>query len=172
MNRSVRKAIGLVGVLLVVATVSQAADADKVFANAEGRKRAAENGLKEIKTKSPQHSEQVRTAYTDAAMQQNAWLDALCQAVEQGTAAAPDLSSVAAAAASSLVDWVNVRNRALGLPELTGALGDNTRKSVAQDLLDITRTTWRSNRSADAKKRSSTANSLKERLGWRTFEEI
>jgi hypothetical protein len=58
------------------------------------------------------------------------------------------------------------------LPELTGAIADSTKKSVVQDLLDIANETWKNNRSTDAKKRTSAASSLKDRLRWRAFEEI
>jgi pyruvate/2-oxoglutarate dehydrogenase complex dihydrolipoamide acyltransferase (E2) component len=167
-----RAVVGFLGWLLVVAVTSRAADLGKTIASTEGRKRAAENGLKEIKAKSPQPSEQIRAAYVEAANKQNAWLDVVCQAVEQGSTAAPDVSTAAQSAADSLVEWVNVRNRALGLPELTGAIADSTKKSVVQDLLDIANETWKNNRSTDAKKRTSAASSLKDRLRWRAFEEI
>jgi hypothetical protein len=75
-----RAIAGILGVLLVVAVTSEAADLGKTIASTEGRKRAAENGLKEIKSKSPQPSEQIRTAYVEAANKQNAWLDVVCQA--------------------------------------------------------------------------------------------
>jgi hypothetical protein len=167
-----RAVVGVLGLLLVVAVTSRAADLGKTIASAEGRKRAAENGLKEIKAKSSQPAEQIRAAYVEAAKKQNAWLDAVCQAVEQGSATAPDVSTAAQSAADSLVEWVNVRNRALGLPELTGTVADSTKKSVVQDLLNIASEIWKDNRSTDAKKRTTAATSLKERLRWRAFEEI
>jgi hypothetical protein len=167
-----RAVVGVLGLLLVVAVTSRAADLGKTIASTEGRKRAAENGVKEIKSKSPQPSEQIRAAYVEAATKQNAWLDVVCQAVEQGSTAAPDVSTAAQSAADSLVEWVNVRNRALGLPELTGAVADSTKKSVVQDLLNIASESWKGNRSTDAKKRTSAASSLKDRLRWRAFEEI
>jgi flagellar hook-basal body complex protein FliE len=119
-------------VLLITALASQAADLTKAVSEAEGRKRAAENGLKEIKTRSASPPEQIRAAYKDAATSQNAWLETVCQAVEQGTATAPDVSTAAESAATTLVEWVSVRNRALGLPELTGAVADSVKKSVTR----------------------------------------
>ena len=57
MLRTARTIVGAAGVLLITALASQAADLNKAVSDAEGRKRAAENGLKEIKTKSAQPSE-------------------------------------------------------------------------------------------------------------------
>src|SRR5438105_157920 len=94
MRRNLRTIVGAIGLLMIVVTVSQAADLKKAMAETEGRKRAAENGLKEIKAKG-QPSEELRRAYIDAAAQQNAWLDSVCGALEQGTPAAPDVSAVA-----------------------------------------------------------------------------
>lgn len=138
----------------------------------EGRRKAAENGVKEIKAKSPQPADQIRTTYAEAAARQNAWLDSVCQAVEQGASTAPDVSTAAQSAATSLVEWVSVRNRALGLPELAGATADGLKKSVIQDLIEIASATWKGNRSADPTKRVSVAASLRERLHWKTFEEV
>ena len=171
MVRMVRRSTVAIGVLLLAGTAGRAADINKAIANTEGRKRAAENGLREIKAKG-QPSEQTRNAYGEAASRQNAWLESVCQAIEQGATAAPDVSSSAQSAATSLVEWVNVRNRALGVPELPGNIADSTKKSVTQDLIDIANTTWKNNRASDAKRRSAFAASLKERLRWKPFDEI
>ena len=171
MVRTLRKGLVVIAVVAIAGIASHAADIKKALAQTEGRKRAAENGLKEIKAKG-QPSEQIRSAYTEASTRQNAWLDSVCQAVEQGGATAPDVSGPAQAAAASLVDWVNVRNRTLGLPELSGAIADSTKKSVVQDLMDISSETWKDNRSTDAKKRATATAALKERLRWKPFEEI
>ena len=171
MGRNRRTIVSAIAALLVAAAVGQAADVNKAIGDAEGRKRAAENGLKEIKAKA-QPSDQVRSAYIEAATRQNAWLEAVCQAVEQGAPAAPDVSAPAQSAAASLVEWVNIRNRTLGLAELTAPAADSTKKSVAGDLIEIANATWKSNRSGDAKKRSAAANALKERLRWKPFEEV
>ena len=84
-----RTIVGAAGVLLFTALASHAADLNKAVSDAEGRKRAAENGLKEIKIKSTQPSEQIRAAYNEAATRQNAWLETVCQAVEQGDSVGP-----------------------------------------------------------------------------------
>ena len=171
MVQAVRNALVVIAMVAMAGVASHAADIKKALADTEGRKRAAENGLKQIKAKG-QPSDQIRGAYVEAATRQNAWLDSLCQAIEQGGATTPDMAASAQTAASSLVDWVNVRNRALGVPELAGAIADSTKKSVAQDLIDIASESWKSNRSSDAKKRTAAAATLKERLRWKPFEEI
>jgi hypothetical protein len=173
MWQRIRMAAGIMGLLVVAAAgVTQAVSVDKLIADAEGRKKAAENGLREIKAKSVQQGEQVRSPYADAVAAQNAWLDMVCQAVQQGTAAAPDVTAATQAAATSLLDWVNVRNRALGLPELTGAIADSTKKAVVENLAELTTVTWKNNRSADERKRTQAATALKDRLHWKTFEEV
>lgn len=171
MRRSVRTIIGVIGLLAVAVAVSQAADLKKAMSETEGRKRAAENGLKEIKAKG-QASEEVRRAYIDAATQQNTWLDSVCGALEQGGSSAPEVSAAAQGAASSLVEWVNHRNRVLGLPELTGAIAEGVKKKTSQDLVDVAMETWKSNRSGDAKKRMTVSTALKDRLRWKSFEEV
>src|SRR4030095_7431732 len=125
-----------------------------------------------IKMKSQQEAEQVRGLYTAAASNNNAWVDVLCEAIEQGAPAAPDVSTVAASAASSLVEWVSARNRALGLPELTGPVGESVKKTVVQDLTDIASSAWRDNRGNNADKRKKAAATLGERLRSKPFEEI
>jgi hypothetical protein len=96
----------------------------------------------------------------------------VCQAIEQGAATAPDVSSVAGSAASSLVEWVSARNKALDIPELTGPVAESVKKSVVQDLTDITLSTWRDNRGGNADKRKKAATMLRERLRWKAFEEV
>ena len=171
MAEGARRIVVVIGVLLITGVVSQAADLKKAMSETESRKRAAENGLKEIKAKA-QPSEQVRRAYIEATSQQNAWLDSVCNAIEQGAASEPDVSAAAQAAANSLIAWVNVRNVALSLPEVTGALADSVKKTITLHLTDIASETWKNNRSTDAKKRTTAANELKERLRWKAFEEI
>ena len=51
MLRTARTIVGAAGVVLITVLASQAADVNKALSEAEGRKRAAENGLKEIKSK-------------------------------------------------------------------------------------------------------------------------
>lgn len=156
---------------VLLAVAAQAADINQVMANTESRRRAAENGLKDIKAKG-EPSGDVRDTYAAAAAATNTWLDSVCQAIERGSASAPDVSASAQQAADSLVAWVNVRNRILGVPEVAGTAVDVVKKSVTQDLTAIAETTWKANRSADAKKRGSAVNALKERLRWKAFDEI
>jgi hypothetical protein len=158
--------------ILVSISAVQAAPLDKALSETDGRKKAAENGLRQIKMKSQQEAEQVRGLYTAAASNNNTWVDMLCQAIEQGAPAAPDVSSVAGSTASSLVKWVSARNKALGLPELTGAVGESVKKAVVQDLTNIASGTWRDSRGDNADKRKKAAAALAERLRWKTFEEI
>jgi hypothetical protein len=171
MRYNLRMILGVIGLLAITVTASQAADLKRALSEAEGRKKAAENGLMEIKSKG-QPSDELRRAYVDAATQQNAWLDAVCGAVEQGTATAPDVSTSAQTAATALVQWVNQRNRVLGLPELRGAIADSVQKKTAQDLIDIASDSWKSNRSGDGTKRAAAAASLKGRLRWKSFDEV
>jgi hypothetical protein len=123
--------------ILVAISALNAAPFDKSLSETDGRRKAADNGLRQIKMKSQQEAEQVRGLYTAAASNNNAWVDMVCQAIEQGAPAAPDVSGVAGSAASSLVEWVCARNRALGLPELRGSVGESVKKAVTQDLTDI-----------------------------------
>jgi hypothetical protein len=171
MSHAIRRTVVLAMVLANIC-VLQAAPLDKSLSETDGRKKAAENGLRQIKMKSQQEAEQVRGLYTAAASNNNAWVDMLCQAIEHGAPAAPDVSTVAGSAASSLVEWVSARNRALGLPELTGPVGESVRKTVVQDLTDIASSAWRDSRSDNADKRKRAAATLGERLRWKPFEEI
>jgi hypothetical protein len=162
--------IGIVGVVVVLA---HAADMNKALGDAEGRRRAAENGLKAIKAKPSGVTDEIRTLYTEAAGKQNAWLDAVCQAIEQGGGtAAPDVSAAAQSAAASLIAWVKVRNGALGQPELAATVAEDARKNIVQNLVDISADVWKTNRTADPKKRASAAAGLKERLKWKSFDEV
>lgn len=171
MGSQSRRIVGILAMLLI-AGVSHAADIKKPLADTEGRRRAAENGLKQIKEKSPQPSDQVRSAYVESATRQNAWLDVVSQGIESASATEPNVSTVAQSAAVALVEWVNVRNRTLGLPLLAGTMADSVSKGVAQDLTDIAAQAWKDNRGADEKKRTSAVVALRERLRWRTWEEL
>ena len=101
---------------------------DKALTEANGRRRAAANGLREIKTKSKEQAEQVRPLYAEAASRNNAWLEIVCQAIQQGASTAPDVSATVEPAASALVQWVSARNRVLGVPDLTPTLGEGVRR--------------------------------------------
>lgn len=172
MVRNLRVLGSALAVALISVAVGQAANISKPIADAEGRKQAAENGMKEIKTKSLDASRQAQAAYEEAARSQNAWLDALCGALTQATSTAPEVASSAATAATSLVEWVNIRNRTLGVAELTDPIADSVKKSVANDLVEIAAETWKSNTRANSKKRATAAGSLNQRLRWKRFEEI
>ena len=149
-----------------------AADLDQALREADGRRKAAESGVREIKTKSKDQADQVRSLYAEAASRNNAWLDMVCQSIQQAPSSAPDVSAAVEPAATALVQWVSARNRALGLPELTGPIADSVKKRVTQDLTDIANETWRGNRSGNEQRRTQAANALKERLQWRGWEDL
>jgi flagellar hook-basal body complex protein FliE len=134
MVTNARMMIGAIAVAVVAISSEAVTDLNKTVADAESRKRAAENGLREIKTKTPQPSEEIKKAYVEAASRQNTWVDATCHAIEQGAAATPDVAGTAQNAAAALVAWVNVRNTALALPPLAGAAAESATKSVTEDL--------------------------------------
>lgn len=167
---------GTLAVTLVVvvsaAGVAIAADVDKALINADGRRKAAENGLREIKAKSRDQAEAVRVLYTEAASRNNAWLDIVCQAIHQGASTAPDVSAVVDPAASALVAWVSARNRALGIAELTGPLAGAAKKRIIEDLTTIASAAWKINRGGTEQKRRTSADALKDRLRWRGWEEV
>ena len=158
-------------VLLLAVAGALAANADKAMADTESRRRAAENGLREIKAKSADALDETRRAYATAAAGQNAWLDQVCKALEETTPGA-DVSPAAQTAASTLVDWVAVRNRALAAPVMTIEVADSVKKSIVRDLLDIANATWKSARGDDAQRRSKTVASLRERLRWKPWEDL
>lgn len=99
-------------------------------------------------------------------------VDAVYGAIEQGASSAPDVAAIAEPAASSLVEWVGGRNKALALPDLTVANADAARKQIRQNLLDIADGAWRSARNRDPEKRKKAAAELRERLRWKAFAEI
>jgi hypothetical protein len=165
----------VLAIVLLVASMGAhlaAAPIDRALKEADGRRQAAENGVRDIKAKSEGPAEYVRSAYEEAASRNNAWLETTCQAVQTGPASALDMTASADAAATALIQWVAARNRALGLAELSTAVGDSLKKQIVQDLGEITRSTWRSARSANEAKRAKTAAGLKERLQWRMWDEI
>ena len=156
-------------VMLVAAAVVHAADIGKALAEAEARRRAAESGVQQVQPKLATDGNDVRTAYAEAASAQNAWLDAVIESFEKN--AAPDVA-LAEAAVKSLVGWVNVRNRALGQPEMTAAVADGVRKDIVRNLVDISRQEWKANHSADARRRETVVGTLNGHLRWKKFEEI
>ena len=169
----ISKRLGAVGIALLIAgAISQAANVDKALADSESRRKTAENGVREIKKKSSGQAEQVRAAYTAAANEHNAWLEQVCRAIEENGPSPLDASAAAKAAASSLVDWVAVRNRALDTPVMTNELAEGVKKSVVQDMIDIATSSLKSAQGADKPKRMKLAASLSERLRWKTWEDV
>ena len=163
----------LISVMVIAGAIAlQAAPLNKALTDADGRRKAAENGLRQIKAKSSEEAQRVRDLYTDAMSRNNVWVDIVCQAIEQGTTSAPDVSAAAAPAATSLIAWVGGRNRVLGLPELTGETAESVRKLVVQNISDIADAAWRDNRSRDGEKRRKAAGALRDRLQWSTFEAV
>ena len=149
-----------------------AADVDQALKEADGRRKAAETGVRDIKAKSQEQAGQARALYAEAASRNNAWLATVCQAIQQGSSGAPNVSAMVEPAATALVQWVSARNRALGLPELTSPIGDTVKKRVIADLTDISNETWSRNRNAAEQRRTQAATALKERLQWRSWEEV
>lgn len=149
-----------------------AASLDRALTEADGRRKAAENGLRDIKAKSKAQAEQVRPLYAEAAARNNAWLDVVCQSVRERDSTGPDVSSHVEPAASALVQWVSARNRVLGVAELTPPVADAVKKRVIADLTEIASATWKSHRGGDEQKRTQAVTTLKERLQWRPWEEV
>ena len=171
-TRSRRTLMIAVFVLGSGALTLTAADVDQALREADGRRKAAESGVRDIKAKSQDPAGQVRALYAEAASRNNAWLDSVCQAIQQDSSSPPDVSAMVEPAATALVQWVSGRNRTLGLPELTSPIADTVKKKVIADLSDISNETWRSNRNAAEQKRTQAATALKERLQWRSWEEV
>ncbi len=49
---------------------------------------------------------------------------------------------------------------------------DAAKKSIVQDLIEITSAAWRSDHGVNEKKRTTAVNALKERLRWKPWEEV
>ena len=173
MNATLRTTVGLVTAVLVAGgAVLAAADLEKALAGADGRRRAAENGLRQIKAKPPGEIEQIRALYTEAASRNNAWLDIVCQAVQQPSSTAPDVTAAVEPAASTLVAWVSARNRALGVAGLTPAVADAVRTSVVAELTEIAGATWKRNHGGSAPRRANAVAGLNGRLRWKAWDEV
>jgi len=158
--------------VVLAASGASAADFGKSLRETEGRRRAAENGLRQIKSKAAQLAEQIKETYTKAASEQNAWLDLVVDSVRSRAATTPDVGAVAERAGATLVSWVAARNRVLGEPELAGTIADAVRKGVVQDLTDIAAQVWKDNRRGDDKKRDSAVAALDARLRWKPWDQI
>ena len=161
--------LGTVVGVLVAAVAIHAADIGKALADAEARRRAAESGVQQVQPKLATDGNDLRTAYAEAAAAQNAWLDAVVESL--GKNAAPD-ATLAEAAAKSLVGWVNVRNKALGQPEMTDAVAEGVRKDIVRNLVDISSQEWKANHTGDAKRREMVIGTLNTHLRWKKFEDI
>ena len=159
----------VVGIVVVAAAMAHAADIGKALADAEARRRAAEAGVQQVQPKLGTDGSEVRMAYAEAATAQNAWLDAVIQSFDKGTA--PD-AALAEAAAKSLVAWVNVRNRTLGQPEMTAGVAEGVRKGIVQNLMDISSQEWKANHSKNPNTRGAVVATLEQHLRWKMFEEI
>lgn len=157
---------------VAIGVTSYAADLNKAIADAVGRVRAAETGVREIKTKASQRVNDVQPLYTAALSTNNTWLDLVTQAVQRGDTSAPDVTAAAQSAASSLVEWVSARNRTIGLPDLTGTTADSVRTTVVQNLTDIATEFWKGNRRANDQRRAKAIADLNSRLRWKAWDEI
>jgi hypothetical protein len=171
MIRVKSRTIMLAVALLALSTAMQA-DAKKALADTEGRRKAAENGASQIKAKSSSPAGDIENAYTAAAAANNAWLVATTASLETGAEAAPDVAQLADRAGTTLVTWVNHRNKALSLPELSGLAATSIAKAVANDLIEIASSTWRDNRKSSPAKRNETVKTLSDRLRWNPWREI
>jgi hypothetical protein len=172
MVRNLRRGLTFLVLFTTIgAAVTHAADLDKATIEAEGRKRAAENGARTIRSKSPQQAEQVRTIYDEAAAAHNAWLDATKNAIDKGESDS-GVTESANKAASSLVRWVAARNQALGEPVLAGKVAETVEGSARQGLIDISSETARKQRRADATKKTQAVTELTNRLRWKMWSEI
>ena len=71
MSHAIRQAVTLAMILVAISALN-AAPLDKSLSETDGRRKAAENGLRQIKMKSQQEAEQVRGPYVTAASNNNA----------------------------------------------------------------------------------------------------
>ena len=173
MTRNIQR-LTVVVAMLTGAAVLHAATAtlETSLAEAGARRKAAENRLGQIKSTSSQSAEAARALYGDAAAKNNAWVDAVCRTIEEGTKDAPDVSSLAEPAAASLLAWVSGLDKALGNPESSAAIADGSRKQVIQNLTDVAAKAWQKNRALSAEKRRQASAALRARLQWKTLEQL
>lgn len=153
--------------ILFAAALAEALSLDQAITAAEGRRRAAENGVKAITAKSAGDDTAVKAAYEEAMSANNAWLDATVTAVKQGRVIDGAQPS-ATEAASTLVAWVAARNRALGEPILAGAVASAVETRTRQELIELTTQATRGN----DKKRAATVQALESRLRWKAWGEL
>lgn len=151
---------------LLAITVS-AADLKKNTADAEGRRRTAENGAKTIKAKS--QAGDLRTQYAEAAAANNDWLKVTTDAIKQG-AVSDAIQGAADKAATTFVKWVAARNAALGEPVLAGSMATAIQTQTKQNLIDIATEAVRATKGND-KKKADAATDLA-RLQWKSWGEL
>lgn len=154
-------------VTTLVLVTTLVADSKKALQEAEGRRKAAETGVSQIKQRNATSS-QLESAYAAAAESQNAWLVATTSADGSPT----DLAPLVDRAAATLIDWVNVRNPVLSLPPLAGSAAEAVKKNVTDGLLELGTTTRSDLRKANANRRASTIRDLETRLRWKPWAEI
>lgn len=165
------------GLMLAVAVVVSgsgsvfAADLDKATADAEVRRRTAENGAQAIRAKAPQDAEQVRAFYDEAAAANSAWLDATQAALGRGEVDAA-VTDAAGKAASALLRWVAARNKALGETMPAARVVEAAEANIRQSLVDISTEFARKHGRADAKKKADVVADLSRRLRWKPWNEL
>ena len=158
--------------MLTGAAILQAASLETSVIDADGRRKAAEIRLAKVKALSSPVADQAKALYAEAAAKNNAWVDALCRAIDEGAQAAPDLSSLAEPASASLLAWVGAQDKALGNPETTAAIAEGSRKQVVQNLSDIATGSWKKNGKLAPEKRRQASADLRARLQWKSVEEV
>lgn len=160
------------GVALVIGTgLAAAADLDKATADAEGRKRAAENGARSIRAKAPHDVDAIRAMYGEAAAANGEWLAATSASIEKGDAD-PAVTEAATRAAASLLRWVAGRNRALGLAVPTDRIAEVEAAKVRQGLIDISTELSRKHRGANAATKAQATSNLANRLKWAAWDAL
>jgi hypothetical protein len=170
-HRPARIVAGTAVFVLALASLVNAADLRKATTDAEGRKRAAENGVRAIKSKAPQQADSAKELYLAAATAHGAWLDVTKTLVDKGESDSA-ASDAAGRAAAALVKWVAARNAALGEPVLAGKTAETIEASVRQGLIDISLETARRQRGANANKKSQAVSDLSNRLRWKDWNEL
>jgi hypothetical protein len=138
----------------------------------EGRRQTAETGVREIKKKSAEAGEQVRERYREAEVRHNAWLDVVSQSIQQNAAKPPDIGAAVEGASTAFIEWVKVRNRALGTAEPNDAAIAAVKRTIVRDLTDIAAASWQVNRRADDGRRAKAVASLGDRLRWKKWEDV
>ena len=169
-------AVGLL-VLAGSGIVIGAANVDKALVETDGRRKAAETGVREIKVKAKDHkSDQDPPPLCRSGLpSNNAWLDTVSPGDSAGDVN-PRLTFRQRSSLRRPHSWPGypARNRALGVADLdrdqSPMLGEEASHLV--DLTEIANATWRSNRGGNQQKRTKSADALKDRLRWRSWEEV